>query len=242
MALEAAVPVETIVYSEVLCWDPAAQKRVRLARREGVPVARVTPEQFRLISRTPRASGLGAIVRQHWTPIERINPRRGLCWIGLGQVRSPGNLGTILRTVEAVGAGGALFMGGACDPFDPDVVRATMGGLFRLQLARASLAEFWEWSRHHGCRVVGMSPSAGALHTEVPVEPPLVIFLGEERRGMTREEVALCTHLARIPILGRADSLNVGVAAGVMLYEVLRRSSRPPPVAVAPLPACPAGE
>src|SRR5262249_3133854 len=75
--LAAARPVETILYSERLCWNPSAQKRVRRARSDGVRVARVTPEQFRRISLTPRASGLGAILRQHWTPLERIDPLRG---------------------------------------------------------------------------------------------------------------------------------------------------------------------
>jgi TrmH family RNA methyltransferase len=222
-ALEAGVPVETLVYSEILCWNPAVQKRVRLARRAGVPLARLTPEEFRRVSVTPRASGLGAILRQHWTPLDRIDPLKGLCWVAVSRIRFPGNLGTILRTAEAAGAGGALFLGQAADPFDPDVVRATMGGLFHLQLVRTSVEEFQDWSRRHGCRVVGTTPSASAVHTQVPVDAPLVVFFGEERQGMSPEELRICTHTARIPIVGRADSLNVGVAAGVMLYEVLRR-------------------
>ena len=156
--------------------------------------------------------------------LEQINPRRGLCWIALGQVRSSGNLGTILRTAEAVNAGGAVFLGDASDPFDPTAVRASMGGLYRLQIARASSHELGQWSRRHGCRVIGTSPSGSMLYTDVPIDVPLLIFFGEERQGMTSQETALCTHTARIPIAGRADSLNVGVAAGVMLYEVLRRS------------------
>jgi TrmH family RNA methyltransferase len=222
-ALEAGMSVETIVYSETLCWIPGAQKHVRHAKRAGVPVVRLTPEQFRQISRTPRASGLGAIVRQHWTSLDRIDPRHGLCWVAVSRIRSPGNLGTILRTAEAIGAAGALFLGEATDPFHPDVVRATMGSLFRLQLVRTTLQDFRAWCARHQCRVVGTSPSAATLYTEVPLERPLVVFFGEEREGMGPEEIGLCTHTARIPILGRSDSLNVGVAAGVMLYEVLRR-------------------
>lgn len=68
-ALEADIPVETIIYSERLCWNPFVQKRVRLARKAGVPVTRLTPEEFRQVSLTPRASGLGAVLRQHWTPL-----------------------------------------------------------------------------------------------------------------------------------------------------------------------------
>jgi len=225
--LDAGRPVETLVYSEVLCWHASAQKRVRLARRAGIPVARVTPEEFRSVSTTPRASGLAAIARQHWTPLERVDPRRGLCWIAVRFLRSRGNFGTLLRTAEAVGAGGVVCLGGAADPFDPSVVRASMGGVFGLEFARATLDAFAAWTRGRGCRVVGTSPTAAVAYTDVPVEPPLVILFGEERAGLTAGELAVCTHAARIPIAGRADSLNVGVAAGVILYDVLRRRAGP---------------
>ena len=222
-AIDAGAPIDRIVYSEVLAQNVAVQKLVRLSRRDGIPVVRVTPEQFRAVSITDRASGVGAIVRQHWSSLEEVDPCRGLCWIGLGQIRSPGNLGTIMRTAEAVSAGGLIFLGNACDPFDPAVVRASMGGLFRLRLVRTSARQFGPWARRHGCTVVGTSPSAATLHTDVPVDPPLVILFGEERAGLGPHELSVCTHLTRIPILGHADSLNVGVAAGVMLYEILRR-------------------
>ncbi len=222
-AMEARIPVRALVYSETLCGSGGAQKRVRFAKREGVPVVRVTPEEYRSVSMTVRASGIGAILEQHWTPLSSADPLRGLCWLAVSRLRSPGNLGTILRTAEAVGAGGCFFLGRECDPFAPDVVRASMGGIFGLQLVRASPADFAAWARRHRCRVVGASPSGVHEYTGVPVDPPLVLLLGEERRGLTPGEEALCTHLARIPLRGRADSLNVAVAAGVMLYEVLRR-------------------
>ncbi len=82
-------------------------------------------------------------------------------------------------------------------------------------------------TRDRGCRVVATSPSATLAYTDVPVEPPQVILFGEERAGLTADELAVCTHAARIPIAGRADSLNVGVAAGVVLYDVLRRRTGP---------------
>ena len=98
-----------------------------------------------------------------------------------------------------------------------------MGGIFHLELVRTTLHAFSGWARRQGCRVLGGSPGAGRLYTEVEVTGPLVVMLGEERRGLSEEELAACTDMARIPILGRADSLNVGVAAGVLLYEVVRR-------------------
>ena len=222
-ALDASIPIDTIVYSEILCRNSRAQKQVRMAKRDGLRVARVTPMQFRWLSTTERASGLAAIVKTHWTPLSRADPRVGLCWIAVSRIRSAGNLGTIVRTAEATGAAGLILLGNDIDPFDPAVLRASMGGIFHLKLVRASLEAFKSWAR--GARIVGTSPAATTSYTEIPVDGPLVILLGEERHGLAPEELALCTDMARIPIVGRADSLNVGVAAGVVLYDVLRRTT-----------------
>jgi RNA methyltransferase, TrmH family len=222
-ARDAGIEFHTIILSEVLLTNSFAAKRVRQMKKAGVRVERVTPEEFRSISITERASGIAAVLKQHWTPIREADPLRGLCWVAVGLVRSQGNLGTILRTAEAVGAAGLIVLSRETDPFDPAVVRASMGGVFPLQFARATIPEFVAWTRAAGCRVVGTSPTATASYTEVPVEEPLVMMLGEERAGMSDDERGACTHFARIPILGRADSLNIGVAAGVMLYEVVRR-------------------
>jgi len=233
-AIDVKIPVETIVYNETLARNPAVQKNVRLSKRAGVRVVRVTPEEFRRVSVTLRASGIGAIVRQHWTPLDQADVRAGSCWIALSSLRSPGNVGTIFRTAEAAGAAGVLLLGDGVDPFDPAAVRASMGSLFGLRLVRTTLREFGRWASERGCRVLGMIPSAESVYTEVPVGPALVVLFGEERKGLSPEERAICTHTARIPIVGRADSLNVGVAAGIMLYEVLRR--RGPPAGGVALP------
>ena len=222
-ALDAGIPIETFVYSEILAQNAAVQKKVRLSKRAGTPVVRVSPEEFRRVSLTPHASGIGAIARQHWTPLEEADPRLGLSWVAVRVIRSPGNLGTLLRTAEAAGAGGIVLLGDAIDLFDPAVVRASMGGLFHLRLVRASLEAFASWTRARGCTIVGTSPHAESLHTTVPVDPPLVLLFGDERKGLSPAELAVCTHRARIPFVGRADSLNVAVASGVMLYEVARR-------------------
>ncbi len=221
--IDAHLPIETVVYSEVLAQNPIVQKKVRLTKREGVRVLRVSPEQFRSISLTPRASGIGTILPQHWTPLDQVDPHRGLCWVAVRFLRSPGNLGTIMRTAEAVGAGGLILLGDSIDLFDPNIVRASMGGIFRLQVVRTTIEAFGMWSRQHECQVLGTSPMADSLYTEVPLTPPILVLFGEERAGLTPEELAVCTHRARIPIVGCADSLNVGVAAGVILYEMLRR-------------------
>src|SRR5215471_5528154 len=201
-ALDAELPIDLLLYCEALA-PTIAQRRVRLARRAGARVVRVTPEQFRCVSIAPRASGVGAIVRQHWSSIDDADPDAGLCWIAVGASRSAGNLGTLLRTAEAAGA----------------------GGIFGLRLVRAGHDELAAWAARNGCNVIGAAPRAAIRYTEAGVRQPIVVLFGEERGGLTERELRLCTQVVSIPMVGRADSLNLGVAAGIVLFDVLRRRS-----------------
>ena len=140
-------------------------------------------------------------------------------------IRSPGNLGSILRTAEACGAGGLILVDDHCDPFDPAVVRAAMGALSHQRFVRATLAQLGEWVRRTGMHVVGLSPEAKPLWTEMPEVKPLGLVLGEERQGISPPLRSLCQTTVRLPVMGHVDSLNVAVAAGVALYELMRRSA-----------------
>src|SRR5215472_16652483 len=193
-ALDANLPLELLVYREALA-PTIAQRRVRLARREGVRVLRVSPEQFRSVSIAARASDIGAVLGQHWSSIHDADPAGGLCWIGLGVTRSPGNLGTLLGTADAVGVAGVIFLDRLTDPFDHRVVRASMGGLFGLRLVRATHAELADWVSSHRGEVVGAAPRGDVSYTEIPLRSPLVVLFGEERRGLTEPELRLCTRI-----------------------------------------------
>src|SRR3569833_2060292 len=159
-AVDARFEIEAIVYSRILLNSDTAEMLSRRLSASGVPRFKVTPEQFRSVSGTVRASGIGAIVRQRWTPLEQAATDRGLCWLVFEQVRSPGILGSILRTAQACGASGASFVGDRCDPFDPDVVRASMGGMFHLPMVRTTHAELRRWAIARGVQLVGLSPEA----------------------------------------------------------------------------------
>ncbi len=126
---------------------------------------------------------------------------------------------------------GVIFLSEHCDPFDPAVVRASMGGAFHLQMVRATATEVRGWADRHGVKLVGLSPTAERLWTEVRAGEPMALVIGEERKGLSGEASGLCDVQVRLPMSGRADSLNVGVAAGVMMYELVRQA-----VAGAPVP------
>jgi len=226
-AHDAGFVFQAILYSPILLKGDLADMLARRLHIGGVPRVKVSPEQFRAVSRGARASGIAAIVRQRWAPLGP--PRAGLCHLVVEQIRCPGNLGTILRTAEATGVASVIFVGNFSDPYDPACVRASMGGLFHLPLVRTTHEELAEWSHKQHVELVGLSASAEPLWTALPrsnPRAPLAIVLGEERRGISPRMQSLCTSEFRLPMVGRADSLNVSIAAGVMLYELMRRQVR----------------
>jgi RNA methyltransferase, TrmH family len=222
-AYEARLEFDAVVYCPLLVKSRAVEVLVRRVAASGARRVRVTPEQFRTVCTLERASGIGAIVKQRWTPLAQAEPTRGLCWLVVEEIRSPGNLGSILRTAEACAVGGVIFVGPRCDPFDPAVVRASMGGISHLALVRTTHAELSIWVRKHQVELIGLTPDADRLWTEVPDATAIGLVIGEERQGLSSELRAMCHTRVRLPMAGRADSLNVGVAAGVMMYEFVRR-------------------
>jgi TrmH family RNA methyltransferase len=221
-AVDGGMEIAAIVVSDKLLKVPIARKMARASRRAGVPSVAVTPEQFRRIAPSRRASGIAAIVRQHWSELRRASPGVGLCWVALETVRSPGNLGSLIRTSEAVGGAGFILLGKAVDPFDPVVVRATMGALFGQVFVRTDLSELGHWLDRHDCRVVGASPDGPRQFHHLTYPERTVLMLGEERRGLTEQQRAICHQLVQIPMTGPTDSLNLGVAGSLLLYEVFR--------------------
>src|SRR3954471_21254506 len=126
-AIESGFQIETLLYSEKLLIVPIARRLIRERRRTGVRTIEVSPESFRQISLTPRASGVGAIVSQRWSSLHHASPKAGLCWVLLEAIQSEGNLGSLIRTSEAVGGAGFILTGPLIDPSSPTVVRASMG-------------------------------------------------------------------------------------------------------------------
>jgi TrmH family RNA methyltransferase len=167
---------------------------------------------------------IGAILRQNYRALEDAPDRGGLGWLVINWIRSPGNLGTILRTAEAVGMTGIVFTSRDCDPYSPDVVRASMGGLFSLTLIQSTPTAFRDWCQEKRIPAIGLSPNAGMPWTESPYSGQVAIVIGEERQGIAAEHRQLCDAFVHLPMTDRADSLNVSIAAGVMMYELVRKS------------------
>jgi RNA methyltransferase, TrmH family len=137
-AVQHRARLRTLVVAPELLTNPFGRKLAAWQRRSGTSVLEVSADIFRGLSHAAEPQGIGAVVRRRPEPIIRAQPDAGLCWVALDTVQSPGNLGTIIRTGEAVGAAGLILIGDSIDPFEPSAVRATMGSLFAQRLVRAT--------------------------------------------------------------------------------------------------------
>ncbi|HEX2979947.1 MAG TPA: RNA methyltransferase [Anaerolineaceae bacterium] len=144
-------------------------------------------------------------------------------WVALDSVADPGNLGTILRTNDAVGGAGVILLDHSTDPYDVTAVRASMGAVFSQRLVRASLSEFAAWKQRHSVAVIGTSDAAKMDYHQTHYPSPMVLLMGSEREGLTPQHIAICDLMVAIPMVGRSDSLNLAVATAVVLYEMFNQ-------------------
>jgi TrmH family RNA methyltransferase len=162
---------------------------------------------------------LGAY-RQPETALERIDRASAPLWICAQALRDPGNIGTILRTGDAVGAGGLILIDDCADPFSVEAVRASMGAIFTQQVATARWEEFLPWLRSGANQLVGTSLKATNDYLDATYEQPCFLLIGNEQQGLPERYEAECDLLVTIPMAGRADSLNAAVAAAVMAFAI----------------------
>jgi TrmH family RNA methyltransferase len=142
-------------------------------------------------------------------------------WLVAERLRDPGNLGTILRTGDAVGAGGLILIGECVDPFSVEAVRASMGALFTVPVVQCEWDAFLPWLRAGPGQLVGLSLDTTVNYRSARYAAPTFLLTGNEAQGMPDGYAAQCDLLVKIPMLGKADSLNAAVATAVMAYEVL---------------------
>ncbi|MBA3811020.1 MAG: RNA methyltransferase [Caulobacteraceae bacterium] len=198
---------------------PLLQEAARAARQTLL----VTPAILAKITRRDNPQTVLGVFEQAFTPLAALDPRAARCWVALEAVRDPGNLGTIIRTADAAGCGGVILVGACCDPFSVEAVRATMGSIFAVRIARASVEAFVAWRGGWPGGVVGTLLTATEDFRAAPYRDPTLILMGNEQVGLSAGLAALCDTWVKIPMRGRADSLNLAVATGIMIYAVTER-------------------
>jgi len=227
-AVEARAEIEVIIVAPELLRHPGATAMVAGQEAAGVRVARLSGELFSRIADRDGPSGLAAIVRAVPATLAGLEAGAGSVFVALHTAGNPGNVGTIIRTASATGAAGVILIGPSADAYDPVAVKASMGALFTVPVVAAdSAADFLEWAHRSKVRVAATSARGSVTCWQADLTPPLAILLGSEGSGLPDDLLASADLQVAIPMTGTAESLNLAVAAGILLYEVRRRDWSP---------------
>ncbi len=222
-ALDRGWTIRTLVYAKAGKGKPLVEKVAARTVAAGGLVLEVSEKVMSSITRRDNPQMVAAVFEQRWTPLKDIQPKGSETWIALDRVRDPGNLGTIIRTADAAGASGVILVGDCTDPFSMETVRATMGSMFALPLVKTTPAEFLKWKKSVDARLVATHLAGAVDYRTIDYRSkPVILMMGNEQSGLPDELAQAADKLARIPQVGMADSLNLAVATGVMLFEVRR--------------------
>ena len=211
---------EIVAFSAEGAKHPLAAEIIASAEAQGAEAIEVPPELLSKMSGKDNPQILLAAYRQPPASIELIDRSKSPLWIVVQALRDPGNIGTILRTGDAAGAGGLILIDDCADPFSVEAVRASMGAVFTQAIATARWEEFVPWLRSGDGQLVGTSLKARQDYLEAEYRSPCFLLIGNEQQGLPTDYEAECDSLVKIPMAGRADSLNAAMAAAVMAFQV----------------------
>ncbi len=216
-----ARPREVFVCSEQVAGT--AETLLDAMALAGAEVVAVSPDVMASLAEREAAEGLVATFDLFETSLDELRLGAQALVLVLDRLQDPGNLGTLIRTADAVGAAAVVLVEPCVDPFDPKVVRGSMGSLFNVPLVRTNdVSGLFDWLRKHSLGTVGADAHRGVDWGEGLWQPRIALFLGNEARGLAPDLSQHVNAWARLPIAGQAESLNVAVAGGVLMYAWLR--------------------
>ena len=211
---------EIVAFSPEGAKHPLAREIIAAAEASGGEAIETTADILSKMSGKDNPQMLLGAYRQPDSSLARIDRAEAPLWIVAQALRDPGNIGTILRTGDAVGAGGLILIDDCADPYSVEAVRASMGAIFTQAVASARWSDFLPWLRSGEGQLVGTSLKATEDYLEAGYRQPCFLLIGNEQQGLPPEYETECDALVRIPMAGRADSLNAAIAAAVMAFAV----------------------
>lgn len=220
-ALEEGWPIRTLVHASRVKDQPLVRRAIETAKARGALVLETSDEVLTKICRRDNPQMVVAAFEQKIGRLADLAEPRGVI-VALEGIKDPGNLGTIVRTVDSVGATGVILLGDTTDPFALEAVRATMGSLFHVPLFAGSLDDFVAWKARTGIPVWGTHLKGAVDYRSVDWPETCCLMMGNEQSGLPESHVAACDGIVKIPMAGHADSLNLAVATAVTLYEIRR--------------------
>lgn len=223
-AVASGADLRLLVHAPDLLTSDSAREMVRSQATRNTETITVTGKIFESLGQREHPSGLGAVVGIVPRRIQDLAISSSSVLVALVQAGNPGNIGTILRTLDAVGGSALLLVGRTADPYHPASVKASMGSLFSIPIVRVStIDDFLAWCRSMSVNVVTTSPRAEPDFWSVEYPMPLVLLFGSEAEGLPEGTLKQGAIAVRIPMKGTSDSLNLAVSVGVLLYEVERQ-------------------
>ena len=221
-AIEAGWRIDSLLYAPDLLKSEYGWKLVREQTILGVRCVPVAMEVFKTIADKENPQGILAVAEQRHLVLENLNVAAFKTGVAVISAQDPGNIGTILRTLDATGSDGLFLLEGGVDQYHPSAVRASMGALFWKPVVQASFDAFITWGRTGGYRIVGSSAHATEdYHVLRERKDATILLLGSEQKGLSPERLAACDLVVSMPMRGRVSSLNLAVAAGVLLYQMM---------------------
>jgi RNA methyltransferase, TrmH family len=211
---------EIVAFSPEGAKHPLAAEIIAATEAAGGDAIETTPDILSKMSGKDNPQMLLGVYQQPSTSLDRIDRSKEQLWIVAQALRDPGNIGTILRTGDAVGAGGLILIDDCADPFSVEAVRASMGAIFTQDVATARWPDFVAWLRSGIGQLVGTSLKATQDYLEAKYGQPCFLLIGNEQQGLPADYEAECDLLVKIPMAGRADSLNAAIAAAVMAFAI----------------------
>ncbi len=224
-AVEAGVALRTVYTCPALHLGPNEPELLGAAEAAGAEILELAEAPFRKASYRDRPEGLLAVAEQFDVGLDGLDLAGDALVLVVESIEKPGNLGTMLRTADAAGATGVVVCDPTTDPFNPNVVRASIGTLFAVPLAVADTKEAIRVLREEGVRTVATTPDTSMPHWEADLRGPAALVIGSEQYGLSDAWLGGADEKVRIPMAGRADSLNAAMAAGIVLFEAVRQRS-----------------
>jgi TrmH family RNA methyltransferase len=220
-AINADADIDSIFFAPDMLTSEFAASLIEKASHKGIPVYATTADVFKTMAEKENPQGILAVVHKPQIRLFELNPDIFSWAVAIISPQDPGNIGSILRSIDAVGASGLVLLDKSVDPYHPNSIRASMGTIFWHPVVCASFEHFAQWVHNHNYHVY-----ATTAHTEVDYREikmykfPRILLMGGERQGLNPEQLQVGQNQIRLPMKGHASSLNLSVAAGVMLYKM----------------------
>jgi RNA methyltransferase, TrmH family len=220
-AEETGVLPEMLFFAGDSAQHPIVRRLTQAVEARGGDAVETSRDILHKLSGKDNPQVVLGVYRRFDTSLDRIDRGTSGIWLVAQAMRDPGNLGTMLRTGDAVGAGGLILIDDTADPFSVEAVRASMGALFTQAIAQVRWEEFLPWLRAGEGELVGLALDGAEDYRASTYAAPTFLLVGNEAQGLPANYAAACDRRVKIPMLGKADSLNAAVSAAVMAYEVL---------------------